>query len=142
MKLVLRITDCRGGTSVIRSSDPFPEIICLDKPTGLAEVIAAPFPVHLIEVIRQQSCSGDDPLSWSSFHHHFNMTKQKIEPTPDVGGVIAVDERENGTVLAIISNCLALGLDPIGRCGGLLSEIDRVSVCCQTWNGRTRGWNE
>jgi hypothetical protein len=137
MELVLRVVDGRRGPSIVVSWLAFTKVVCLDLSRIRAEVIARPFPVDFIQVVRHHDRARYDTGTRRHLHDHLDLAEENVEPSPDVWSVVPLGEGEIRAVRGGVSDSGIVGKDPVWRSGGLLCEVHRVGVAGQPRDYRT-----
>lgn len=113
-------------TSVVGTCLPFTKIVGLHSAVGSAKVVARPFPVNLIQIIRHHDSACDDTRARSRLDHHFDMTKKNVEARPNIRCIVSFGKSEIGTVRNSVRDCGSVGKNPVPGGSGLLSEIDEI----------------
>lgn len=107
VELSLRLPDVHRCASVIPSRNTFPEIVCLYLAlrVGVSEVIAGPFPVNLVEIIRHEDCIADYSYAGRGLHDNIDLPEKYVRIRPDLYGIMALLECEFSAVRSESNLC-------------------------------------
>ena len=101
VELGLRVGHSRLRAAVVGARYTFSEVIRLDSPGGLGEVVAGKLPVDLVEVIGDEDDAGDDALAGGGLSDNVDFAEEEVVGCPDVGRVRGLVKGELSAVGAV-----------------------------------------
>ena len=97
MHTALRGRDIHKNTPVVVPRDALPEIVILHLTTGecrVSEVVAAPFPVDLVEDVGDEDGGGYDAGAGGALEIDVDASVVDVEICPELGGVARFGDGE------------------------------------------------